>query len=500
VALRDPRAELVQRQGRARLPGAVVAADCLGEGDGERQVAAVVAEQDHVDLDALRAEEARGLGAHLVQHLRDAERAGEHPAGLEQGQQAAVLGLLTAVQPRVVDRRRRLFPEAAHEVDLLGREPALSCGLDQHQHADGLAVEGERHVQARLLAPLLHGGASVVRKAGVEDGLLHDASAVQQDAVRGIIVERETHADALAGVSRRDVLEQCPADDGVLAAIVLVDDALRGLERTRRLAADERQQVVEVERGAQGATRVEQRREVAVLFFPQAVHARIVDGHCGRRCEQPYEALVGFVEAPHLALLHQGDAADRRPLEDQRNRDRRLLPPLVHQSAVHGIQLVAGVRLAEGAVAEHVLVRPALLDVDTPAHPGDVRRRHLARPTRRGDHGLADGVVLVEVALPHVEGLRDAPRDGRHDILQDERRRDGGAHLAGERVLFAARRRSSAHRLIGPSRSRVTSAAVRCRVSDRRLRATGGLMAWVSRRPWGADEPGDSDRARPRAC
>ena len=59
----------------------------------------------------------------------------------------------------VVDRRRRLFAEGGRQLPLLLAEMPLFLHLGDEQDADRLVVEDQRHAEARLLAPALHGPA-----------------------------------------------------------------------------------------------------------------------------------------------------------------------------------------------------------------------------------------------------------------------------------------------------------------------------------------------------
>ena len=83
----------------------------------------------------------------------------------------------------------------------------------------------------------------------------------------------------------------------------------------------------------------------------------------------------------------------------------------------------------------------ALVEAHAGAEPRLVLRRRLPRPDGRAGERAARRVVLVEVALPHVERLGDAPRDHRRRVVAGERSRDLGAGLDGEAHAVAAAHR-----------------------------------------------------------
>ena len=110
-----------------------------------------------VDGAAGDAEQPGDLPPHLAEHGVDVERGDQHAARLEQRREPPVLALAAPVQPRVADGDRGLLAERARELDFRGAEDPLPSGLDEHQDPERLALDDERHVEAGLLSPPLHG-------------------------------------------------------------------------------------------------------------------------------------------------------------------------------------------------------------------------------------------------------------------------------------------------------------------------------------------------------
>ena len=273
--------------------------------------------------------------------------------------------------------------------------------------------------------PLLHRVAHVGRQVLVRKRLFDHLAAAQDHAVRRVLFEWVDRAQnvAPAFVAGGTVLGQ--VDHRVAGGIVLVDDALVGVECLRRLPADGVEDFFQDHRRGERPARIEQRGELAVLFLLLAVHAGVMDGHRGWDGKQRGAPLVCFAEAAYPFFLDEREAADHRVLEDERHSQRRELAPLVHEAAVDGIlDLVVGVGLAVLPREDHPPVRRALAQAHARPHPGVVLGGHLTRPASRRDDGLGVGVVLAEVALPDVERLGDASGHRGQHVLEHDGRRD----------------------------------------------------------------------------
>ena len=135
-------------------------------------------------------EEVGDVPPHLAEHGADVQRGDQHAARLQQRDEPPVLELAAPVQPRVADGDGGQLAEGARELHFGRAEDPLARRLDEHQDAEPLALDDERDVEARLLAPLLHGRAHVVGQGRVGERLLDDLPAAQDLAVRGIVVQR----------------------------------------------------------------------------------------------------------------------------------------------------------------------------------------------------------------------------------------------------------------------------------------------------------------------
>jgi len=343
----------------------------------------------------------------------------------------------------VPEGHRRLLTETSGQLDLVRREVSLARALDEHQHSHGLVIRDQRDVEAGLLAIPIHGGAHIAREALVGDRLLNDQALAQHLAVGRVLVEGVGRPDPVVLVGGRIFVPQSTVHDGVPRGIVLVDHTLGGGQRLGRLAADQRQHIFEHHRGRERPAGVEERGQMAVLLFLLPVEARVVDGGGGRDGEQRGKVLVVFAEMARAALLDQRQAADDAALEDERHGEGGELAPFDHQLAIGRIHdFVIGVGFTAPAVDEDRPVAVAVLQGDRRTHPVDIVLGHVRRPGGRGDDRLTLGIILVEVALPHAHGLGDTVRDRREHILEDERGRDRGAHLAGERIVVTISRAS----------------------------------------------------------
>ena len=155
-------------------------------------------------------------------------------------------------------------------------------------------------------------------------------------------------------------------------------------------------------------------------------------------------------EPPRGALLDQRQRPDHLVLEEQRHAEDAALAPPLHGGALPvGDGRVVRLELPHGPLVEHAPVARPLGHGVHRAEPRLVVLGQLARPERRGDEGVGLGTVLVDVALPHVQRLRDAPRDhGEHgvevggggDRLADSRRQREDVRMGRARAGPAARR------------------------------------------------------------
>ena len=159
-------------------------------------------------------------------------------------------------------------------------------------------------------------------------------------------------------------------------------------------------------------------------------------GRCGRpRRRAPPAATRRCLSASSKrrasARLDQGDAADHLVLEHQRLAQHgAFLAPTQHGAAGP----VAGIALHPVAAQEHGGQARQLAQARGQAGALTFGGAGLRRPDRGAHHGLGVAVVLVEVALPHVDGLGDAARYGGKQVLEHERRGDHRAHFARQPV------------------------------------------------------------------
>ena len=190
------------------------------------------------------------------------------------------------------------------------------------------------------------------------------------------------------------------------------------------------------------------------------------------------------------ALLDQREEPEHLVVEDQGDREVGLLAPLLHLRQVSGVERrVVDLELAYPARLDHVAVRRAVGDVQDEADPLAVGGADLARPQRGGDDRAVQRSILVNVALPDVEQLRQPLGDGREDFVGLETRRHGGAHFESEleplvRVAHA-RHAASLRRELHDSYTSV-------RFLPARLAAYSALSAFVTRSsarrsPWSSD-------------
>ena len=191
---------------------------------------------------------------------------------------------------------------------------------------------------------------------------------------------------------------------------------------------------VEVHGRRHGPAGAEQRAEPSGLLGLPPEHPRRVHGHRRRHGHELEQAQVVRGEAAGAALLDQGERADHLVLEDERDREDAALAPAFHDRLVGGRHVrIVRLPLAHAALGEQVLVAGPIRDGIDGAEPGLVVLGDLTRPERGGDERIGLPPVLVEVALPDVERLRDPAGDGREHLVQVGTGRDGPADVGRQR-------------------------------------------------------------------
>ena len=193
----------------------------------------------------------------------------------------------------------------------------------------------------------------------------------------------------------------------------------------------------------------EQGAEVPVLLLLQTKEPGVAHRHRGRTREQGHQLDVLLREGASLPLLDEHETADHAAVaEAQRHRQGLDLAPLLHGLPVGRVELrVADTGHEALSALDDRHVPGALVEAQASAEPRLVLRRRVPRPDGRAGERPAGRVVLVEVALPHVERLGDALRDHRRRVGAGERPRDLGAGLDGEaHAVAAAHRRHDAVR------------------------------------------------------
>ena len=236
------------------------------------------------------------------------------------------------------------------------------------------------------------------------------------------------------------------ADDGVTRRVVLVDDALLGLQRFGRRAADVRERVLEGDTGGDGAPSVQQRGEVAVLLLLQAEEARVAHRHRGRAGQESDQLGVLVGDGAVLSLLGEHQAADDSEApEPQRDGQLLQLAPHLHRCLIGRVETgVANPEDAGPGALDDGHIAGTVVDAQAGADPGQVGRSEVARPDGRGGEGARGGVVLVEVAAPHVQRLGDEARDDGGGVVAGERPGDVRAGLDRQAQALAPRRRTHA--------------------------------------------------------
>ena len=376
---------------------------------------------------------------HRVQDLVEVDARADGARGVEEQTELPVLGLGLSQQLRVVDGRRRLLSQGGGQLPLLPREVPLHLGLDEHQEPDRPPLVHQWHVEEALLAVLEHVGAVLLVHLRVRDPLLDDLAAVEDLPVERVLVQgiHTTHPALPVGL-RRALLER-DHGHGLRVGVVGVDGALGGVQRLARLVGDGREQLVEVDGRRHRPAGTEQRAQPPRLLGFAPEHPRRVHGHRRRHGHELEQPQVVRREAARGALLDQGQRAHHLVLEDEGDGEDAALTPALHDRLVSGRHArIVRLPLAHGALGEEVLVAGSVGDGIDGAEPGAVVLGDLARPQGGGDERIGLTPVLVDVALPDVERLRDPARDGREHLLQAGARRDGPADVGREREGVSA--------------------------------------------------------------
>ena len=330
------------------------------------------------------------------------------------------------------------------------REPALLLQFEERQQPDRPAFVDERDVEAAGLLVLDHPPAVALVELGVRDALLHDPAAEQRLPVGRVVLERVPPPDVARVLGARDPCLVRPDGDRLGAGVVRVDGALVGVERLSRRPRDDVEELVQPRGRRHGAAGGQQRLQPAVLLGLPAQEARVLDGRARGHRQQLQQAEVVGAEAPPGALLDEHDRAHNGVLEDQRQAEHALLAPPLHGAARTFTQGgIVGLVLHRGAALEQVAEPRQAGDREDVAEPGPVVLADLAGPERDGRELVRLRTVLVEVALPHVERLGRALRDGREHLLLAGASGDRQTHVGRDRQRIA-RTRHVAHRHIPP--------------------------------------------------
>ena len=160
---------------------------------------------------------------------------------------------------------------------------------------------------------------------------------------------------------------------GVRLAIVLVDVARAGVQRERRVPADDLEELVQVERRGHRPRGADERRELAVALLggPRRAHVVQRDGGEGRHLAG--EPLVVGREPALALLLGQLEHAEDLVAVDDRRPHGGLLAPVLHGLEARG----GGVDLVVGVGAQD------LAPLDDALEPGRVARAGASRRPSR---------------------------------------------------------------------------------------------------------------------
>ena len=222
----------------------------------------VEVEHDHREREAV-ARRAQRLGAQPLKEMAVVVQAGEAVGGRLTFDDLLLL-LRLAVQLGVADRGRGLLAERGAQRRLLFGEPADMIRLADLEGAHHVLTDDERHHQRRHLLPVEELLAHDRVDVGIVETHLHGTPRADDDTVLRQVLDRVHRAERLLEAVGRVALIVRQPHHRVRLGIVLVDVARLRAQGARGLAADDVEDLVEVERRRHGARRVDERRELPV--------------------------------------------------------------------------------------------------------------------------------------------------------------------------------------------------------------------------------------------
>ncbi len=198
----------------------------------------------------------------------------------------------------------------------------------------------------------------------------------------------------------------------VLLGIVLVDVARLRVQGARRLAADDVEDLVEVERRRHGARGVDERRELPVAGGDRARVAGVAQRERGEVGHLADEELVGFAEPARRVLLGELEHAQHFVVRHDRRPDGGQLAPIGHRLGAGRRRhvLIFGVGDEYRASRDHLGEVGDRGEIVQATDPGAVALGQVVRPDRLGAERAAFGEVLVDAALRAVDRLGDLLR------------------------------------------------------------------------------------------
>ena len=249
-------------------------------------------------------------------------------------------------------------------------------------------------------------------------------------------------------------------DEGVLGAQVLVDGAGRRAQSLGRRLSHDGEGLVEPDRRGRRPAYPEERLQRAVLLVEGLEEVGVADGDGGQHGHLREELLLVVAEAPAGTRLDEAQHTDDLAVELERRVEGRLLAPAVHLAGLgrgqagivamdlDHLALVDGGQEAGPQVGVEGLAGDLLADLVVRfADPRPVAAVELEIPEGKIREEVVLGVVAMDVARVHAEGLTHLAGDLGHDVADLERRRDGRADLGDDRLaVFHACTTSSTFR------------------------------------------------------
>ena len=213
---------------------------------------------------------------HLLEDVCNVHRGCHRATGVHKGGKAAVAVFEAADQLCVVDRRRGVLAKAVGQGDLVFGEVAFAFGFVNEQKALRLFSVSQRHAQAGLLPPGLHGRAAGGIDSRIGEHFLEHTPAEKQSSLHGVVCERDRHAQLVPAGGPHFV--ERASDDHVSRSVELVDDALGCVQCLGRATSDRGQRLVQLAGRDNGAARLQQRGQPAGVELLVFNDLGIVDG------------------------------------------------------------------------------------------------------------------------------------------------------------------------------------------------------------------------------